>query len=164
MSEDAGPDAERTAPPPRDLKAVASVAGRVRFVSLDLVGGQFSTEGEESALLTAEGVENEQPRFGLDVSWGLADDGSRLGCVFTLATIFDPGGIAPYEVMGRFRAVYAVREGPRLDDRAVEQFVYWNAFFHVWPYWREYFSALLMRSWVPKHIAPVIPIPGGQAD
>jgi hypothetical protein len=162
ISEEPVGGAELTGPPKRDPEAVTSVAKRLSLVSLDLVGGQFSTHGDDHELPPPP-FETSEPEFGLHATWTLAEDGSRLGCLLTFGSFF-PEDVPPYELTGRFRAVYNVSPGPRLEDSALEQFVYWNAFFNVWPYWRDYFSALLMRSWAPRFIPPVLFFPGGGAE
>jgi hypothetical protein len=163
ISEEPVGGAELTGPPKRDPEAVASVGKRASLVSLDLVGGQFFTHDDDSELPPPPtSFKTSEPEFGLHASWALAEDGSRLGCLLTFSSFF-PENASPYEVTGRFRVVYSLSPGPRLEESAVEQFVYWNAFFNVWPYWREYFSAFLMRSWVPKFTPPVLFFPGGGA-
>jgi hypothetical protein len=46
-----------------------------------------------------------------------------------------------------------------LDEADVEQFVYWNAVFNAWPYWRESCRASSNGRSCPRSLVPVMGVP-----
>ena len=143
------------APPPYDPAATGRVAKRIQIESVELLGAHFQRP-DDGALPEASSSET-VPEIGIDVAWSVSEDGALLGCVLTLGTFFD--GEGPYDLVARFRLLYAVEPGEPLDEADLEQFVHWNAVFTAWPYWREYLSSTLDRAQLPAFAVPVLPVP-----
>lgn len=141
--------------PPYDPAAVGRIAKRIQIQSVELLGAHFQ-RSDDGALPEASPSEA-VPEIGIDVEWNLSDDGALLGCALTLGTFFEGDG--PYDLVARFRILYAVEPGDPLDEADLEQFAHWNAVFNAWPYWREYLSSTLNRAQLPQFVAPVLPVP-----
>ncbi len=141
--------------PPYDPAAVGRVAKRIQIQSVELLGAHF--QRADDAPLPEGSAPEAIPEIGIDVEWSLSEDGTLLGCALTFGTLFE--GDAPYDLVARFRILYSAEPGDSLDEADIEQFVYWNAVFNAWPYWREYLSSTLNRAQLPRFVAPVLPVP-----
>jgi len=123
-------------------------------MSVDLLGAHF--DREDDAIIPTAPVEF-TPEIGIAAEWELSEDDGTLGCVFTFSTLPEDG---PFQVVARFRLLYALREGePSDEEEDVAQFVYWNAVFNAWPYWREYVSSTINRAHLLPYMVPVMGVP-----
>lgn len=145
-------------PPAFDAEAMSRVVPRVEIRSLDLIGAHFFRADDGPIPTAAE--EGLPDSIGIGVEWSLIEDGSQLGCALTFATDFE--GSAPYELLARFRVVYNLSPGERPHPDDLEQFVYWNAVFNAYPYWREFVSSTLSRAGLPQFAVPVLRMPRHQ--
>lgn len=66
------------------------------------------------------------------------------------------------EVTAVFVAEYYMFNEP--SNEALDEFALHNASYHVWPYWREYLSANLVRMRLPKHTIPTYLAPTNPSD
>jgi hypothetical protein len=145
----------RGALPDYDQEAVGRMAKRIQILDVDLLGAHFERGDTTASSTTA--APSITPEIGIDVTWELSNDSGVLGCILTFGTIFDRP--QPYEVVARFRLQYSVTRGEAPSERDLEQFAYWNAVIHAWPFWREYLSSTLNRAHLPRFIVPVLPVP-----
>ena len=147
-------EADPGGPPPYDAAALGRVVPYVELRAVELVGVYF--DRADDGPFAAE-IADTAPELGIGVEWELAPSGDQLGCVLSFATLFE--GDEPYQLHARFRAQYTIEmvAAPTIDD--VQQFVYWNAVFNVWPYWREYLSSTINRAGLPRFVAPVMRVP-----
>lgn len=143
--------------PSYDAAAVGRVAGRVQILAVDLVASHF--DRSEAGPLPGVAMASQAPEIGIDAAWELSEDTQILGCLLTFGTLFDSTDPAPYGLMARFRLVYSVSPGEPLQSADLENFTFWNAVFHGWPYWREYLSSTINRAHLPQFVVPVMLMP-----
>jgi len=100
------------------------------------------------------------PETGIEVRCEMAEDQRSLGCLLTFGTVFAGELEAPYQIVARFRAVYAIDddEAP-LEKSDLDQFAHWNAMLNVWPYWREFVATMTDRGGLPRVVVPVMRVP-----
>jgi hypothetical protein len=141
------------AQPPYDPAAVGRLAKRVQIRSVDLLGAHFDRK-DDGTLPTTPG--DFTPEIGIAPEWEVSEADGLLGCAFTFSTVPEEG---PFRIVARFRLLYDLGEGGRPDDQDITQFVYWNAVFNAWPYWREYVSSTVNRAHLPPYMVPVMRVP-----
>jgi hypothetical protein len=139
--------------PPYDPVAVGRLAKRVRIMSVDLLGAHF--DRDDDGLIPTAPVEF-TPEIGIAPEWELSEEDGVLGCAFTFSTLPEDGA---FRIVARFRIVYTLQEGDPPDQDDITQFVYWNAVFNVWPYWREYVSSTINRAHLLPYVVPVMGVP-----
>jgi hypothetical protein len=142
-----------TAVPQYDPVAVGRLARRVQILSVDLLEAHFSRL-DDGMIPSAPADFN--PEIGIAPEWEVSDPHGLLGCAFTFSTVPEDG---PFQIVARFRLLYELDEGDTPDEYDVTQFVYWNAVFNAWPYWREYVSSTTNRAHLPTYVVPVMKVP-----
>jgi len=146
---------QESAPPPYDPVSVGRVARGVQIRGIELVAANF-TRGDAGALPLVSQTQVE-PDLGMDVQYGLSENGDQLGCLLTFATLFTEP--EPYRLTAQFRLLYDVVLPERPSDADLHQFANWNAVFNAWPYWREYLSSTLNRARLAPFLVPVMAVP-----
>lgn len=145
-------------PPPFDAHAVGRVVPKVEIEEFELLGGHFQRR-DDGPLAPSAPAEEIPDEMGISVEWQVDTDRGLLGCALTFATDFPDTDEPPYEVIARFRLVYRLLDDEPPEEDDCEQFVYWNAVFNAWPYWREFLSSTLNRTQLPSVLAPVMRMP-----
>jgi len=145
--------------PPFDPEATGRVVRRVEILSVELVS-TFFDQKDAGPLPSFDKTTEATPGTGIEVEWAMAEDQRSLGCLLTFGTLFEGESDSPYQIVARFRAVYAIEEdGNLLEKGDVDQFAHWNAMFNVWPYWREFVANITDRGDLPRVVVPVMRVP-----
>lgn len=145
-------------PPPYNPAVVSKVASKVEISDVVLTDLHFVRQ--DGGPLADPLPEDLSPsEVGIAVNgWKLRDE--ALGCSLSFRTFFDDGEDDPYVVMATYRLVYDVKADNRaFDDSDVAAFVYWNAVFNAWPYWRELLTSVMNRAQLPRYLVPVLGLP-----
>ncbi len=143
--------------PPHDREAVARVGACVDLQTVDLVSATFALT--DAGPLPTEPPSSKRPgAIGFNFEWEVSDDGLTLGCLLFLGTEFPDS--APYELVADFRLLYKIKPGTVLANQDIDQFIWWDAVFTAWPYWREYLGATLERAGIGRVVAPSLAVPG----
>ena len=147
--------------PERDSEAVGRVASRVQIKSVELVAANF--ERSDSQPLPS-GSDPPMPELMIGLpEWAVDWQDNVLGALFTFGTRFPEQDDQPYQLVARFRLTYEVKDASELSDQDFKQFVFFNAMFNAWPYWREYLSSTVNRAGLPRFVAPVMGLPVRQS-
>lgn len=144
-------------PPQYDPAAVGRIAARVQIRNVELVHAFF--ERSDAGPLPRESPTDQVPEVLMDPRWELSDDGSTLGCLLKFATRLVSEDAPTYRLIAHFRLVYSLNGETPLDESDVEAFVFWNAVFNAWPYWREFLSSTVNRAGLPRFVLPVLGLP-----
>jgi hypothetical protein len=110
---------------------------QVEIEHVHLLGAHFERH-DDRPLPSDDGREDVPDEMAISVEWDLDADRRLLGCALTFSTSFPDADEPPYEVVARFRLTYRLLGDAVPDEGDCEQFVYWNAVFNAWLYWREY--------------------------
>ena len=144
-------------PPPYDAAAVGRVASHIQIEGIELVYAHFDRVDDQPLSTTT--LRHDPPEVGIDLVWDVAPDGRKLGCAARFAALFPDQDPSPYSLFAEFRLTYTYVGDAALEEHDVEQFVYWNALFNAWPYWREYLSSTINRGNLPRFFLPVMRVP-----
>jgi hypothetical protein len=139
--------------PDYDPVAMGRLAGRVQILTVDLLEAHVSRQ-DDGIIPSAPAEFN--PEIGIAPEWEVSMADGLLGCAFTFSMVPDDG---PFQIVARFRLLYSLDEGDAPDENDITQFVYWNAVFNAWPYWREYVSSTVNRAHLPVYMVPVMRVP-----
>lgn len=142
--------------PPYHADLVEKVAEQVELRSVELLTAHFRRADQGPVPDTAP-LSEAIPQIGIDAEWEVARSLQILGCRLSFGTLLpEPEA---YSVFARYRLVYSTRREPAFSPEDLQQFVWWDATFVAWPYWREHLSATLGRARLPKFDAPLLPTP-----
>jgi hypothetical protein len=148
-------------PPDFDPRLMSRLARNVEILSVDLSGAHFD-RADDDAISTSV-VDEVAPQVGISVEWKIDDEEHLLGCVMTFGTNFERKP-EPYNIIARFRLLYAVNPEVRPSREEINQFAHWNAMFNAWPYWREYAASTINRAHLPQFVMPVMAVPIPSAE
>lgn len=141
--------------PEYEPATVDRVARRAQIRAIELVHSHFAADDAPF-----RSTSRESPSFevGINYEWQLSGDYSQLACVLNFATVFAKDE-PPFDVTASFRMLYSLAEPTELTEPAIEQFVWWDAVFTAWPYWREYLASHLSRAGFDNALVSSLPLP-----
>jgi hypothetical protein len=142
-----------------DPNTIRRISSQASLQGIELVSTFYSKDDREPLPLGKEFTNS--PKHSIGCSWRLDHESRVLGTLLRYEAFFGEGlaGGDPRVIVAEYRAVYQIGGDDLLGDPEVAVFAYWNGVYNTWPYWREFFSSMVNRGGLGRHLLPLFVTP-----